>query len=163
MNALAHNTVSEPKSPSNPSRKATARVKNPVPVPTTCPHCGGVVGVSGHEAIYGGATFGDWPWVYHCQDGCGAYVGMHPFTAIPLGTLATAAIRKARKECKPLFEALHTTGRLDRTTAYTQLAAKLGIPVAECHFGWFDEATCHRAATASRELFLALGAQPRRR
>ncbi len=41
----------------------------------------------------------DWPWVYICE-GCGSYVGMHPFTDIPLGTLADAATREARKECK---------------------------------------------------------------
>ncbi|EBX2183603.1 hypothetical protein E1A40_08815 [Salmonella enterica subsp. enterica serovar Aba] len=135
--------MSEAKTPWNPSRKATARVKNPFPAPELCRFCGGAVRISTHWEIYG-RDFSDWPWVYLC-DCCGAYVGMHPFTNIPLGTLADKPTRDARKRCKPAFESLWRNGDMTRSEAYAWLAQQLGIPLQECHFGWFDIRQCERA------------------
>lgn len=132
------------KTPLNPSRSATARVKNPLPAPVECPHCRSSVSIANNSEIYG-REYGDWPWAYLC-DGCGAYVGMHPFTAIPLGTLANEEQRRARKICKADFEALWKTGRLTRDEAYAQLAAHMGIEKEACHFGWFGVEECHKAA-----------------
>lgn len=136
-------TMPEIKTPLNPSRKATARVKNPLPVPAICRFCGGEVGLKTHREVYG-RDYGDWPWVYMCSC-CRAYVGLHPFTAIPLGTLADKATRDARKQCKPAFESLWRGGEMSRTQAYEWLAKRLGIPVGECHFGWFDVERCQQA------------------
>ena len=138
------------KSPWNPSRRAIARVLNPIPAPTVCPYCASPVSIEGNSAVYG-KPYGHWPWVYLCQgEGCCAYVGMHPFTNIPLGTLADEATRSARKLSKELFNPLWARGEgtMSRTEAYEWLAAQLGIPVAECHFGWFDVAMCRRAYRA---------------
>lgn len=136
--------MSDQKTPWNPSKTATARVKNPLPAPCECHLCKGSVKIAHHDEIYGSA-YGDWPWAYLCQN-CGAYVGMHPFTNIPLGTLADAPLRKARKECKQPFELVWRERKLmSRTDAYKALAHALGIPVEECHFGWFDVARCHQA------------------
>jgi len=131
------------KSPWNPSRKATARVKDPLPTPCQCHYCLDVVEIRHHDDIYGRA-YGEWPWAYVCVN-CGAYVGMHPFTAIPLGTLADKATRDARKTCKPAFERLWKSGKMNRSEAYQWLAKKLGITVDKCHWGMFDAATCIRA------------------
>ncbi len=146
------------KTPWGPSKRAIKRVKNPLPKPEQCNCCGreGVV-IKSNAEIYGRA-YGEWPWVYICE-GCGSYVGMHPFTDIPLGTLADladAATREARKECKAPFEALHRTGKMTRSDAYQKLADKLGIPKEECHFGWFDAAMCKKAAAAAREIYLGI-------
>lgn len=139
------------KTPWNPSRRATARVKAPLPAPEQCRLCGGNVRIGEHAEVYGGRSFGDWPWVYLCDD-CGAYVGLHPFTSIPLGTLADARIRAARKACKPAFEKLHRSGGMTRKQAYAALAERLGIPVDECHFGWFDLDMCEQARRAAEQL-----------
>lgn len=135
--------MTEIKTPSNPSRKAMARVKNPLPVPTKCRFCGSSVRVATHQEVYG-RDFSDWPYVYHCDD-CGACVGMHPFTNIPLGTLADRATREARKNCKKPFEAIWRSGKMTRNEAYLWLAGKLKIPLEECHFGWFDIRQCEAA------------------
>lgn len=135
--------MSEEKTPWNPSKRATARVKNPLPAPTECPHCCGEVKVAHHDEIYGKA-YGEWPWAYLCT-GCRAYVGMHPFTNIPLGTLADAPLRKARKECKQPFEMLWQSKKMTRDEAYEGLAYHMGLSVEECHFGWFGIEQCHRA------------------
>lgn len=136
------------KTPSNPSRTATERVKNPLPAPVECPHCRSSVSVVRNDEIYG-KCYGDWPWAYLC-DGCGAYVGMHPFTAIPLGTLANEEQRRARKTCKVDFEVLWKTGRITRDQAYAELADHMGIEKEACHFGWFDVDQCHAAQEWAR-------------
>ena len=141
------------KTPWNPSKRATARVKNPLPTPALCPCCEGRdIVIKGHEALYG-RNYSDWPWVYFCQ-GCDAYVGLHPFTSIPLGTLADQDTRRARSHCKVPFEALYKTGKLSRDQAYEQLAQQLGIDKAACHFGWFNSEMCYKAAEAARVIFL---------
>lgn len=125
---------------------AVARVKNPLPVPEQCPRCSGTsVLVVNNSAIYG-KQYGKWPFAYYC-DGCGAYVGMHPGTNIPLGTLADEVTRAARRDCKTPFESVWKSGLLSRTAAYQWLAEQLGISVDECHFGWFEADTCQRAKT----------------
>lgn len=139
------------KTPSNPSRKATARVKNPLPGPTQCHHCSDRVRIGTHEEVYG-RDYSDWPYVYLCE-GCGAYVGLHPFTAIPLGTLADKRTRDARKSCKLPFERIWRSGEMSRTEAYKWLADKMGIPAEECHFGWFSVEQCQAAMTHCNEWF----------
>lgn len=147
MNAMqaAFDNASGKKTPWNPSRKAISRVRNPLPAPTVCPHCGSQVKIVGNEQIYG-KPYGDWPWVYMCDGNfCDAYVGLHPFTNIPLGTLATHAMRDARKRAKAAFKPMYESKRMTRTQAYAWLAEKLGIvKVEECHIGWFDVETCNR-------------------
>ncbi|WP_255218891.1 zinc-finger-containing protein [Paraburkholderia kururiensis] len=137
----AFDRASGEKTPWNPSRRAIARVKNPLPAPTECPRCGGgPVEVVRNAEIYG-RDYGEWPWTYLCRH-CRAYVGMHPFTAIPLGTLADAPTREARKRAKAAFNPLWQSGEMTRTEAYAWLAARLGIAAAACHIGWFDVAMC---------------------
>ncbi len=131
------------KTPTNPSRTATARVKNPLPAPTNCLFCSGNVHVATHQQVYG-RDYSDWPYVYLCQ-GCGAYVGLHPFTAIPLGTLADKATRQARKSCKTPFENIWRSGHMSRSQAYGWLAAKMEIPTEQCHLGWLDIKQCQQA------------------
>lgn len=134
------------------SKTAERRVKDRLAIPEQCPHCGGTVQLVDNCMVYG-QSYGDWPWIYLCQSGaCRAYVGTHPETNLPLGTLATAPIRAARKAAKERFNALWKEGGLTRTEAYGWLASKLDIPQAACHFGWFDEPQCKAAlAVLDRE------------
>lgn len=140
----------EIKTPSNPSKTATKRVKNPLPVPTVCNMCGGTVVIKTHKDIYG-RDYSDWPYAYGCNS-CGAYVGLHPFTNIPVGTLADKPTRAARNRCKAPFETIHKDGYLNRTDAYKALAKKLEITVETCHFGWFDIEMCEKAYIAAVEI-----------
>lgn len=126
------------------SRKASGRVKDALPAPKICPHCGSAVELCSNAKIYG-REYGDWPWAYRCiSEDCDSYVGVHPNTDIPLGTLATFEMREARKDAKAAFNPLWQSGEMKRSEAYTWLASQLGIPVGECHIGWFDEAQCNR-------------------
>lgn len=136
--------MSHDKTPWNPSKKATARVKNPLLAPAECPHCQSkLIKIAHHDDIYGKA-YGEWPWAYLCT-WCRAYVGMHPFTNIPLGTLATAPLRKARSDCKKPFERLWQTAMMTRDDAYARLASHMGLTAETCHFGWFTIEQCEVA------------------
>lgn len=73
-------------------------------------------------------------------------VGMHPFTAIPLGTLATKPMREARKQAKALFEPLWRDpgATMTRKEAYAWLAQIMGLEPADAHFGMFSIEQCDR-------------------
>ena len=138
------------KSPWNPSRKAMGRV--PVPhlaAPTICRYDGSPVEIQHHLDIYG-KVYGEWPLMYVCIQ-CEARCGMHPFTPIPLGTIANAELRKVRTDCKPVFERLWKSGRMTRDVAYAWLAKKLAIDPSACHWGLFEIDTCLRARDVSAE------------
>lgn len=141
-------------SPWNPSRKATARVKNPLPIPDACPNCSGPIEIVNNSVIYGGKAYGEWPWALHCKsDVCDSFVGLHPFTGIPLGTLANKLTRAARKTAKALFNPLwENGGPMTRDEAYAWLAQAMGIADGEkCHIGWMDYRQCQRATRAILE------------
>ncbi len=139
------------------SRRALRRVKNPVPVPTRCPYCAGSVELASNAAVYG-REYGAWPYLYLCRP-CDAYVGLHPDTDIPLGTLADRELREARKASKALFfDALEQHG-IDRTEAYRRLAEAMGIPVGECHFGWFTLERCRQASAILLRETMAVAAE----
>lgn len=131
------------KSPWHPSVKATARVLNPLPAPSVCSSCGGDVVIAHHTEVYG-REYSEWPWMYRCP-ACDSSVGMHPFTSIPLGTLADRQLRTLRNNCKQPFELVWRSGLMSRDQAYAALADHLGMPVENCHFGWFDADQCRRA------------------
>lgn len=138
--------------PHNPSKNAIERVLNPLPPITCCHYCGSQVSIEQNKEIYG-RNYGDYPWIYLCDSpACKAYVGIHPDTNIPLGTLADAKTRKARKEAKDVFTAWYKTIRIDRGRAYQLLANALKLPKEECHFGWFDVDACEAAKKAVWEL-----------
>lgn len=128
------------------SQSSIKKVRNPLPVPVCCPHCGGNVKLMSNSVIYNGTEYGKWPYTYICWNtSCRAYVGCHPGTFIPLGTLATAPIREARKKAKAAFNPLWEDEHMSRSQAYAWLATQLGLKdKEECHIGWFDVAMCNK-------------------
>lgn len=127
------------------SKAQVARVKNPLPVPTICPHCQSAVERVNNQVIYG-RQFGAWPFAYKCTSAaCDSYVGIHPKTDIPLGTLANKAMRAARKAAKSAFMPMWEDRGMDKDSAYAWLADKMGIAeVGHCHIGWFNIEQCNR-------------------
>lgn len=132
------------------SRKALKRVKNPLPAPMQCRYCGGSVHLVNNSEIYLGREYGEWPFAYLCSS-CRAYVGLHPSTDIPLGTLADGHLRAARNRSKAAFHAYMKKSGLTRTLAYQWLAGRMGITVDECHFGWFEVEACAIAEKISKQ------------
>lgn len=108
----------------------------PYPIPTECPYCGEEVVFTSNKEIYG-REYGNGK-CYKCTK-CDAYVGVHDGTEIPLGRLADKELRTLKMECHAVFDPLWQNGKQKRKEAYRELAEKLGIAEAECHFGWFDK------------------------
>lgn len=130
------------------SGNAAKRVKDHLPIPTECRYCGAEVKRMNNSKVYG-KSFGSWPYVYACTQ-CDSYVGLHPSTNIPLGTLASKSLREARVRCKKPFQAL--AAKIGRSPAYKMLARYMGIPASQCHFGWFEEDQCDLAKEISETL-----------
>lgn len=125
------------------SRKALRRVKEYMTPPNQCRYCGGPVRLINHSEIYG-REYSEWPYLYDCRT-CDAYVGLHPQTDLPLGTMADAELRSARKTNKAKFISLMKNRGWDRDKAYSWLALEMGICKGACHWGWFDSDQCVRA------------------
>ena len=95
--------------------------------------------------------------VWICRP-CGARVGCHPGTDVPLGTLADAELRRARAEAHDAFDVrwarkgprVRQGWTMTRTDAYLWLAKQLGLGYADCHIGSFDLATCRRVVEICR-------------
>lgn len=80
---------------------------------------------------------------------CGAYVGCHPGTVLPLGRLANRELREAKKAAHAAFDPFWqkeidagTKARAARSFGYAWLAMEMGISPDQCHIGWFDLALC---------------------
>lgn len=58
---------------------------------------------------------------------------------------AGSDLARLRQECHRRFDTLWEFGTISRANMYRRLAAAMVIPVAECHFGMFDIASCKRA------------------
>lgn len=129
--------------PDNPSRRAILRVKSPLPIPTRCRYCDAEVKCVPNSFIYG-REIGEWPYAYRCtNDHCGAYVGLHPFTNIPLGILADQPLRNARCRAKDFFNAARPKNET-RAQLYDRLADEMGLERGKAHFAWFDLEECER-------------------
>lgn len=125
------------------SRKALRRVKHYIQPLTECHHCNGKVSLAHHRQVYQGRSYGEWPYLYLCES-CGAYVGLHPHTDLPLGFLATASDRAARTAAKLPFATLVRAHFKERHLAYAWLAGEMKIEPRLCHFSMFDEEECIR-------------------
>ena len=77
---------------------------------------------------------------------CWAYVGCHPGTEVPLGTLADAATRKARSRAHAAFDPLWKSGAfgLSRAQAYAWLREVMGLTKETGHIAMMDAEQCDR-------------------
>jgi hypothetical protein len=85
---------------------------------------------------------------------CKAWVGCHEGSKghKPLGRLANAELRILKQQAHAVFDPKWKHSRsISRKDAYAILADKLGIPVKQCHIGYFDEETCRKVIQICNE------------
>lgn len=87
--------------------------------------------------------------------GCGAYVGAHRKTYVPLGYPAGPATRVARQRAHSAFDRIWRHGLMSRDDAYEWLAEAMGLPGILCHIGKLNEAQAIRVTRISMELWNA--------
>ena len=85
-------------------------------------------------------------WVWICEP-CGAWVGCHKGTTVPLGTLANRELRLARTEVHSWFDRFWREGIMSRYDAYLWLGEKMGLSKRECHIALFTLEHCKLAMT----------------
>ena len=121
-----------------------------------CSECGGtdVRCVSGDQ-IYPHRPDLYAKWYWRCA--CGAYVGCHRTTKVPLGTPAGPATRRAREEAHAAFDTLWQRKvmrgvlRADaRNAAYAWLAEQMGLDPSATHIGSFTKTQCERVVELCR-------------
>lgn len=123
----------------------------------TCPYCNNPAVLVGGDVIYPHRPDLYEKKFWQC-DPCDAYVGCHrPGVGYgdgtrPLGRLANAELREAKKNVHALFDPLWKEGDWTRKTAYQWLSKMLGTPLEETHIGMFDLETCNRAIKAILKL-----------
>lgn len=117
-----------------------------------CPYCGTPAVLVDSRVIYG-TSYGR-AWACGRYPECDAYVGCHQGTDRPKGTLADAALRRARKAAHAAFDPLwqRRGGGNRRSVAYAWLARQLGLGVDDCHMGLFDLETCRRVVEVCSRL-----------
>lgn len=121
-----------------------------------CPYCDSAAKLVDTAVIYNGMSYGR-AWVCERYPTCDSYVGCHPKTAQPLGTLANAELRQARKWAHIYFDALWKGGPMSRHGAYRWLANRMRLTEDECHIGLMDADQCRRAADVSKDRAIKLG------
>jgi hypothetical protein len=109
----------------------------------TCNYCGAVADLVSGEVIYPHrhCLWGKMFW--RCEP-CKAWVGCHPGTITPLGTLANAELRHMRNRAHEAFDPIWDSGQLARTQAYHWLANRMGMRKEDVRIGQFNLAQCQR-------------------
>lgn len=114
--------------------------------PTKCNICGGCVIYCSNSKVYG-HKYGS-GYCYLCQN-CGAYVGTHRGRRKEaLGLLADEKMRKGKSMCHSIFDSYwkgKPKAHKKRVDLYRWLAKEMGIPIKDCHFGYFDIHQLRRA------------------
>lgn len=117
--------------------------------PTICRYCGSPVVYTSNAEIYG-REYGEGR-CYLCRN-CRAFVGVHPGTDTPLGTLANEELRRYRKAAHFWFDKIwkSPTRITTRDKAYKWLSKELGLPKEETHIGMFEKEQCEKVMEISQ-------------
>lgn len=115
-----------------------------------CPYCGNPANLSSGESIYPGVGYLHLSRYWHCPP-CQAWVPCFPGTDRPLGSLANAELRQARREAHRYVDAIWEARVMTRDKAYKWLAIQLGLTIDETHISRFDVEMCRRVVVACKE------------
>ena len=88
--------------------------------------------------------------VYACSNypDCDTYVGCHPGTDRPLGTMAGQSLRSVRVKAHRAFDWAWKSKRLSRTEAYGLMADILELPDRLSHIAMLDKDQCRKVIDA---------------
>ena len=89
-----------------------------------CPYCGGTAILRDASFVYGTHSHGGQVYVCSHYPSCNSYVGVHPGTKIPKGTLANRELRQKRIQAHRIFDQIWQQGILSKPEAYRWVADK---------------------------------------
>lgn len=108
-----------------------------------CPYCNKKAKLVTGKTIYFFAKPLHKKFFWFCKP-CDSYVGVHPNTKVPLGTLANLELRNLRVQVHTKFDPLWKKGKMSRNKAYNWLSRQLNIEKDKCHIAMFDIETCEK-------------------
>ena len=125
-----------------------------------CPYCNAQAQLVTGAVIYPNMPALHASHYHHCAP-CDAYVGCHPGSTVPLGTMADKRLRLARKNAHAVFDPIwRTRVRFEgvprstaRQQAYEWLAEELKIEPASCHIAHMGIDDCLRVISLCERLF----------
>lgn len=106
-----------------------------------CPYCGGDAELSTGYKVYPHRPDLASLKIWACFP-CDAWVGTHKNSGEPLGRLANAELRMAKRKAHAAFDPLWKSGQMSRKKAYALLSEKMGLTPDETHIGMFDVEQC---------------------
>lgn len=109
--------------------KVNNKREEPRTLEVKCLNCGGFVTAElkyGDEIYPGRDDLHD-KMFWQCKF-CGGYVGTHPHTINPLGSIPTVEVRTMRKRVHSLIDPLWQSGRISRNEIYNRLSKAVGHP-----------------------------------
>lgn len=109
-----------------------------------CPYCVSKAKLVTGLEVYPRIRSSHSKWYYKCPN-CDAYVGCHPKTQMPLGTLADAELRTLRSKVHKKFDPIWKAKKVSRRQAYQKLARALNLDLNKCHIGMFNIEQCNEA------------------
>lgn len=113
-----------------------------------CPYCKKETRIVDSIRVYKKKSYG---LISMCVP-CGAYVGVHKDTIIPLGRVAKKDLREVRKEAHGYFDRIWKNGYMDRTDSYKWLSEQLNTPFEFTHIAMFSKVTCMKVSKLSKNL-----------
>lgn len=112
----------------------------------TCPYCGKEAQWVENSVVYG-RRYGKSYMCWYCE--CGAYVGCHNNTNVPLGTLANKETREWRMKAHEAIDPLWRSGERSRGDVYNAISGALGYRV---HVGESSIEQCRAIIEAASHL-----------
>lgn len=114
-----------------------------------CQYCGSKAVLRSATAVHVGNRRGD-GYVYVCAryPFCDSYVGVHPDTRKPMGTLANRALREKRVKAHRAFNQLWEYGYMTKKEAYHWLQLLFGLPEDMAHIAQFSDYRCEKLICA---------------
>ena len=103
-----------------------------------CPYCGGTAILRDASFVYGTHSHGGQVYVCSHYPSCNSYVGVHPGTKIPKGTLANRELRQKRIQAHRIFDQIWQQGILSKPEAYRWVADKFCLTDKQAHIGQFS-------------------------
>ncbi len=83
---------------------------------------------------------------------CNSYVGVHPGTKTPKGTLANRELRLKRIQAHRIFDEIWKQGILSKAEAYRWVADKFCLTDKQAHIGQFSNYMCDQLIRASADV-----------
>lgn len=110
-----------------------------------CPYCGNKAELTTGEVLYPHRP-DLFPFKFWACLPCDAWVGTHKNSKDhkPLGRMANAELRKAKRAAHASFDPWWHSGYMNRREAYSRLAELMGLAVEDTHIGMFDVEQCKK-------------------